>query len=101
MILFESTFGCESIGSLLTKAGINSEDTKAWTDAAEWKVTSEKLATIAKGKVVVILGKTYKQKGVWNSIELPTLMKSPGVTSIERYIMSDETGKLDGPVLLK
>ncbi|KAJ2923808.1 hypothetical protein H1R20_g13281, partial [Candolleomyces eurysporus] len=103
MTSFQVRFGCQSIGSLLAKAGINRTDTGQWKDGLEWTATSRALAGIAQGKVVVILGQTWNPAGVWNTVELPVLedARSRGVvTSIEKYTMVDVDGKLDGPVLL-
>ena len=101
MSTFQTRFGCQSIDSLRAKAGIN--DTSKWKDELEWTATSRALAGNALGKVVVILGETWNEEGVWNKVELPVLngAQSRGVvTSIEKYTMVDAAGKLDGPVLL-
>lgn len=98
---FEARFRCQSIGSLLAKAGI--ADTRGWRDGLEWTAISRALASIARGRVTVILGQTYKPNGVWNTIELPVLRASKGrglVTSIDRYTMIEENGKLAGPLQL-
>lgn len=101
MDTFQTSFGCQWIGSLLKLAGITDEDTKDWQNPVEWAEASRALAKNARHDAIVVLGETWKETGVWNTVELPTLkaLKSVGlVSSIRRYTMKDEAGKLEGPV---
>ncbi|RXW21463.1 hypothetical protein EST38_g4391 [Candolleomyces aberdarensis] len=95
-----ATLGCDWITSLLTLAGIDDTETSQWTDTAEWSATSRALATIARNEAIVILGETYREDSVWNTVELPTLRSSRmlgWVTKIDQYTMQDAAGKIAGP----
>ncbi|RXW20732.1 hypothetical protein EST38_g5121 [Candolleomyces aberdarensis] len=99
MVAISERYHCDWIGGLVTLAHV---DTAGWSDADEWTEASRALARIARNEAIVILGQTYNDKAVWNTIELPILKNSKllgRVTKINRYTLKDKVElELEGPV---
>ncbi|RXW18858.1 hypothetical protein EST38_g6997 [Candolleomyces aberdarensis] len=91
---FEQKNGLMSLSSLLKDKG--PPPPKGWTRWNHWARASEAMASVAQGRVTVLLGEQVDPNSIWHKFEFPALKANRQVTEVQRYVLNKD-GKLEGP----
>ncbi|KAJ2922283.1 hypothetical protein H1R20_g14813, partial [Candolleomyces eurysporus] len=91
---FEQEKGLVSLASLLKDKG--PPPAKGWTRWNHWARASQAMASVAQGRVTVLLGEQVDPNSIWHKIEFPALKANGQVTEVQKFVLK-KNGNLEGP----